>query len=199
LAPLALLHKALGPVVVGVPLALPYDVTDQRSLANLVGRAASLIERSEERPWANSYGDFIELNKEIWRYFRDLSEKVDLGQSWLLWHITGTIKHIAEVYLHLLKEPMTDDAHYVDELAAQLRWYLSFFWLAFSKANVVDFTYAEHASNTLGWIGLAFLNAGHTWPRLTLLVKSRRSISNAAGVSLTKGTYPISLAFKRCM
>jgi hypothetical protein len=135
-------------------------VTAQHSIASLVGRAASLIERSEQRPRANSYGDFIKLNKEIWWHFRELAEKVDLGQSWLLWHITGTIKHIAEVYLHLLKEPMTNDAHYVGELTSQLCRYLSFFWVAFSKANVVDLTYAEHASKTLGWIGLAFLDAG---------------------------------------
>jgi hypothetical protein len=162
LAPLALIHeKVLGSAVVEMPLALPYDVGAQLSIAYLVGRAASLIERSEQRAWAKSYGDFIEINKEVWRHFRDLAEKVDLGQSWLLWHITGTIQHIAQVYLCLLKEPMANDAHYVDELAAQLRWYLSFFWVAFSKANAVDLTYAEHATETLGWIGLAFLDAGH--------------------------------------
>jgi hypothetical protein len=31
------------------------------------------------------------------------------------------------------------------------------------------------------------------------LVKSRRPISNAMGVSVTRGIYSISLAFKRCM
>jgi hypothetical protein len=34
---------------------------------------------------------------------------------------------------------------------------------------------------------------------LTLLVKSQRSISNAAGVGLTNGMYPISLPFKPCL
>jgi hypothetical protein len=162
LAPYALLHeKALGAPVIIMPLALPYDVTNEYSLSHLVRRAASLIDWSEYRAWAKSYGDFRELNEKIWRHFRDLVEKVDLGQSWLLWDITGTIQHIAQLYLCLLKEPMTNDAHYVDELAAQLRWYLSFFWEAFSKANVVDLTYAKHASETLGWVGLTFLDVGH--------------------------------------
>ena len=34
---------------------------------------------------------------------------------------------------------------------------------------------------------------------VTLLVKSRRSISNVMGESFTGGMYPIALAFKRCM
>jgi hypothetical protein len=34
---------------------------------------------------------------------------------------------------------------------------------------------------------------------VTLLVKSRCSISNVMGVSVTKEMYPLSLAFKRCM
>jgi hypothetical protein len=38
-----------------------------------------------------------------------------------------------------------------------------------------------------------------TWPRLTLLVNSRPSISNAIGVSVTRGMYSVSLAFKRRM
>lgn len=162
LAPLALIHeKALGAPVVMMPLALPYDVADPRSLAHLVGRAASLIERSEQRRWVNSYRDFIKLNEGIWRHFRELADRVDLGHSWLLWHITETIKQIAQVYLHLLKEPISNDAYYVDELVTQLRSHLSFFWAAFSKATAVDFTFAEHASKTLSWIGLAFLDAGH--------------------------------------
>ncbi len=38
-----------------------------------------------------------------------------------------------------------------------------------------------------------------TWPRLTLLVKSQRSISNAMGGRITRRIYAISLAFKRGM
>jgi hypothetical protein len=38
---------------------------------------------------------------------------------------------------------------------------------------------------------------GQTWPRSTLLVKSRRSVSNAIGVNFTRGMSSVSLAFKR--
>jgi hypothetical protein len=38
-----------------------------------------------------------------------------------------------------------------------------------------------------------------TSPRLTLLVKSHRSISQAIGVNVTRGRYSVSMAFKRRM
>jgi hypothetical protein len=63
------------------------------------------------------------------------------------------------VFLHILKEPLTQDSRHVEELLDQLSWYLSFFWAAFSKASAIDVSYAEHASSTLGWIGLAFYEA----------------------------------------
>jgi hypothetical protein len=38
---------------------------------------------------------------------------------------------------------------------------LNFFRAAFSKASTIDLSYAEHATNTLGWIGLTFYEAGN--------------------------------------
>jgi hypothetical protein len=39
----------------------------------------------------------------------------------------------------------------------------------------------------------------HTWPRQTLLVKSRRPISNAKGVRVTRDMGSVLLAFERCV
>ena len=46
---------------------------------------------------------------------------------------------------------------------------------------------------------ISSLPSMHTWPRPTLLVKSRRSISQAIGVNVTRGRYSVSMAFKRRM
>jgi hypothetical protein len=54
-----------------------------------------------------------------------------------------------------------------------------------------------HPPYACGTLGQWCAGAGQTWPRLTLLVKSRQSISNAMGIHRIRGMALVSLAFKR--
>jgi len=61
-------------------------------------------------------------------------------------------------------------------------------------AKALQTEYEEDCGVTFGKVPLT-----QTWPRLTLLVKSGWSISDATGGSFTRGSYSVSLAFKRHM
>lgn len=160
LVPLAIAHeKTFGSPVIGLPLSLPYDLTNKMSIAYLVARGKVLIEPKKDKEWINPYRDFIEMNEEIYRHFRNLAEKVDFGTSFLLLYITRTIKRIAGVYLEFLKNPETDNIRHKEELVKQIPWYTAFFWVTFSKATTFNYQQAENACDTLAWIGMSFHNA----------------------------------------
>ena len=143
------------------PLASPYDLTKQASIGYLIAESTKLVKRDEERSWVNPYTMFMSLNEITHRHFRELAEKVDFGSSFLLWHITQTIKHITDVYLHLLQNPVTDNGDHIDKLVNQVPWYLAFFWVAFSKTTATfDYQRAEESCDMLSSIGLRFYDAG---------------------------------------
>jgi hypothetical protein len=163
LVPLAIAHeKNFGSPLVGLPLSPPYDLSNSMSIAHLVAGAASEIKKEENnKPWINPYSEFIELNEAIYRHFRNLAEKVDFGSSFILWHIIQTIKHIARVYLYLLKTPVTDNTKHIHDLVQQVLRHEAFFWVVFSKATIISLLRAREACDALAWIGMAFYDAGY--------------------------------------
>lgn len=146
--------KVKGESAFGLSLA-PYDPTSQVSLGYLVGRAAQLIKKDDSE-WVNPYHDFIEVNKSICGHFRNLAEKINFQGTFLLWHLTQTIKHIAGVYLWVLEQNITDDPH-IGPLVDEIPWYSAFFWVVFENATI-EFSHqrAEEACDVLAWIGLQF-------------------------------------------
>jgi hypothetical protein len=165
LAPLAVAHeKTFGSPVVGLPCALPYDLGNPISMGYLVQKATTTtIKKVEGKEWVNPYGQFIEINEVIYRHLRDLAEKVDFGSSFLLWHIIQTIRHIAQVYLGLLRNPITDNPKHLNELVQQVPWYEAFYWVVFSKSANIDWHHAREASDFLAWIGIAFYDSGYAF------------------------------------
>ncbi|MGQ9512639.1 hypothetical protein [Thermodesulfitimonas sp.] len=130
------------------------------SIGYLVARASEvLIDQEENKERINPYRKFIQLNEVVYFHFRNLAEKVDLGTSFLLWHITKTIGHISKVYQWLLVNPVTNDDRHINELLKQIPWYLAFFWVTFAKATNITYYYAREACDTLAWIGMSFLDA----------------------------------------
>lgn len=165
LVPLATAYEqTFGSPVFGRPLENVYGLEKPYAIGYLVQKATSLIREEkadgEERPWINPYGNFIELNEVIHRHFRNLAEKVEFGSSFLLWDITQTLKHIAGVYLSLLRAPVTGDPQHIRAVVSQLGWYEAFFWVVFSKDKTVDHRRAEEACDVLAWIGMALYDAG---------------------------------------
>ena len=115
-----------------------------------------LLRRKKDKEWVNPYHDFIEINETIYRHLRNLAENVDFGSSFLLWHIMQTIKQIAKVYLHHLDNPVTEDIGHQAGIAKQVSWYLSFFWVVFSKTSTFNYLRAHDACDILAWTGLSF-------------------------------------------
>jgi len=164
LAPLAVSYEKKNPSssATGLPLASAYDLGNPMSIGYLVARASEvLIDQEENKEWINPYRKFIQLNEMVYSHFRNLAEKVDLGTSFLLWHITKTIRHISKVYQWLLVNPVTNDDRHINELLKQIPWYLAFFWVAFARATNITYYYAREACDTLAWIGMSFLDAGY--------------------------------------
>jgi hypothetical protein len=48
----------------------------------------------------------------------------------------------------------------VNELERQVAWYMSFYWSVFDHVEKIEFWRAHESTECLGWIGLAFLDAG---------------------------------------
>jgi hypothetical protein len=157
------------------PLASPYDLTKQASIGYLIAESTKLVKIDEERWWVNPYTRFMSLNEITHHHFRELAEKVDFGSSFLLWHITQTIKHITDVYLDLLQNPVADNKDHIDKLVDQIPWYLAFFWVTFSKTTTFSYQRAEEACDILSRIGLAYYNAG--FPEVT-----ETSVSNITSI-----------------
>lgn len=157
LIPYAIAHeKMFGSPFVGLPLSVPYDLSNSLSISYLVAQGEILIKEEKDKERLNPYHDFIEINEPIYRHLRNLAENVDFGSSFLLWHIMQTIKQIAKVYLHHLDNPVTEDIGHQAELANQVPWYLSFFCVTFSKASTFNHLRAREACDLLAWTGLSF-------------------------------------------
>jgi len=140
-----------------LPLTPAYDLSQQFSLGYLVARATQMIEKPQGKDWVNPYHNFIGFNEPIRRHLYKIGEQIDFGSSFLLWHIIHTIKHIAKIFLDLLAKPVTDNSEYLKEVESCFLWYLSFFWLAFSKKKTsIELQFAEEATDALAFIGLLF-------------------------------------------
>ena len=162
LIPYAIAHeKMFGSPFVGLPLSVPYDLSNSLSIPYLVAQGKVLIKEEKDKEWINPYHDFIKINETIYRHLRNLAEKVDFGTSFLLWHIIQTIKHISRVYLSILQKSEPDNYGHVQELVGQILWYEAFFWVVFSRATYINKHHAEDACDVLAWIVMSFYDAGY--------------------------------------
>ncbi len=163
LVPLAILcEKNSGSRIYSSVFAYPYDLAKPTSLGYLVDRATSCcVSQDEDRNWINPYNEFIKLNEIIYRHFRNIAEKVDLGLSSLLSFFTKTIEHIIIIYMNLLQRPVTENDGHLKEVSRQVPWYLAFFWVAFSKASTLNVHDVMEACDVLSWTGLSFYDIGY--------------------------------------
>jgi len=167
-------EKLKGKSFQGLTLS-PYDLTNQNSLGYLIQYSATQIKKEDKKTWIDPYSYFKKINEDLYRHFRDLAENLDFGDSFLLWHIAETIKHISKVYLGLIEKPITDIDSHIKGLTSQVSWYLSFFWVAFSKTTKFNFQHADQACDIMAWVGLAFYAKGY--PDVT-----KKCISNISSI-----------------
>lgn len=161
LLPLALSYdKLYGSKLLGQSLTLPYDLSNQMSIGYLVARMTELNKKDEKRDWMNPYHDFIDINKRIWEHFYNIGKNSDFVDSFILWHILETLKHIAKIFIQMVSKPITDNDAHVNELEECFKWYCSFFWLAFNKKSSINHRNAEEACDISAFIGLNFYKLG---------------------------------------
>jgi len=160
--PLAILHEKAKGSLMHIPLEAVYSMAHPESLGIFVENAICLIKVEEKEEYRNPYSNFMEINEQIYQHFYEIGGKnADLSSSFLMWHMTQTIKHISQVYLNLLDNPVTTIDTHNKALADQVKSYLAFFWVTFSNATSIDKQRAEVACDTLSWVGLAYYNIGH--------------------------------------
>lgn len=158
LLPLALSYEKLyGSKFLGQPLTPIFDLSNPVSLGMLIEKATGLIKNDEQKEWVNPYRDFINFNKRVMQHIYDIGKNNEFGDSFILWHILQTIKHIAKVFIQLCNnKSITYNSLHLDELIKCFSWYCSFFWLAFSKKLSINHSHAEEACNISTFIGLNF-------------------------------------------
>ena len=161
LLPLALSYEKLyGAKLLGQPLTPAYDLSNPVSIGYLVAKAIGLNKIDKQKERVNPYSDFIDINKIIWRHFYNIGQKNEFGDSFILWHLLQTLKHIAKIFIQLLTEPITKETRFLDELSECFQWYCSFFWLAFNKKSSTNHHNAEEACDISAYIGLNFYKLG---------------------------------------
>ncbi len=157
LLPIALSYeKIYGSKFLGQPLTPAYDLSNQRSLGYLIARATEMIKKDEKRTHVNPYGNFIDINEKIQGHLYDIGKNNEFGDSFILWHILHTIKHIAKIFIQLVEKPVTHDPAFLEKLTECFSRYCSFFWLAFDEKKTVNYTQAQEACDISGYIGLNF-------------------------------------------
>jgi len=155
LMPLALVREKQSNLnFMFLPFSMPYQITNDKSLAAFVQQATLLNRVDEEREFANPYSHFSEYNHQIAWHFRKLAENCDFGYSAFLWYIIESIKSIMIVYLKILESPLTNIQNHLDDLVKDMTLYMSFFWVAFSKSTKIKHYYAMEACDALTWIAL---------------------------------------------
>ena len=163
-APVALASAAAqGMLSMGMPLSPVYDLTVESSIGNLVLKSANAVLDATGEEQSDACRRFHNLNEIISQHLRSLADDVaGLGATFLVFHITQTIKQICETYFRIIRQ-VPDEAEYPGRrLADQVPRYLSFFPAVFVKATTVPDGYARDACDTLAEIGLAFTDLGET-------------------------------------
>lgn len=96
-----------------------------------------------------------------WRHFRSLAERIEFGDSFLLWELNELIKHIVQSVAQLIDHPLRPGEGDEVELINKLKWILSFYWVAFHKKKVVYQQWVDEVCETLAYTGLLFFDRGY--------------------------------------
>lgn len=163
LAPFAIASEALaGRLSTVHPLGKAYGLTTANSLGYLFAQAASALpELDPEREWVNPYHDLIGIAEIIADHLRKTAEISEFGESFLLWQIDQTIKHISKVVAGIVDHPLRRDRDDVRDLVEKLLSIVTFYWVAFRGKRTVSKRRADDCCDSLVFIGLLFLKRGH--------------------------------------
>ncbi len=163
LAPFAVASESMAGRLSPVrPLGKAYVPVSPNSLGHFFARAAMTPPKVDaERDWINPYYKLIEIADIIKSHLRRMAENNEFGESFLLWEIDQSIKHISNVIAGIVDQPLREVHADVNELIDKLEGILSFYWVAFRDKKTVSGQRANDCSESLMFIGLQFFKRGH--------------------------------------
>jgi hypothetical protein len=154
-----------------------YALTSPQSLAYLVAKATKLIKVEPGREWVDPYRDFHEVCKVCHRHLRALADKVDFGGSWILWELIGAVKHMSQVLIQVIRDPVRRGHDDERRVASEMMWALSFLWAVFKDKKTVDHGRAEEACDVLAYVSLQLAELNY----VTEAEECARNISSIIG------------------
>jgi hypothetical protein len=144
------------------PLGKAYGLISPNSLGHLFARATMTLPKVDaEREWINPYHKLIKIADIIATHLRRMAEINEFGESFLLWEIDQSIKHISKVIARIVDKPLRQDHSDETELIDKLLRILAFYWVAFHGKKTVSAQRANDCSESLMFIGLLFLERWH--------------------------------------
>lgn len=144
---------------------------------------------------------FLKVDKETWRFFRDISEIAGVKESFLLHFINMNIMQISRAIIYLCQD---DDLDYAREkLLNDLIWYLSVFWWSYDKAKTIKGLQLYEDADLLAQIGMQCLSLRKLHPNfLKAADRSANFIKTLALQLIAKGkdshVSPPSIMVKMC-
>ena len=138
----------------------PYSHTYEKSLSRLSVRIVHCIIAATENDRDRHLRVFVDLNKSIWKHLRSVTENVEFGGSFLLWHMNETIKEVALGSLQMLKRDDEVILQWRGKLLAQIGWILSPLEFVFHGSKNLQKAQVEKICDTFCWVGLEYYGSG---------------------------------------
>ena len=162
-APLAIQNERTAePAGAYRPLKHAYDSTDMLSLARLFGNALRWLHHVDDEPaYRDQYAQVLRTADLVSNHLRRVAQDNEFGDSALVQEIDGLIRHIAIAVADYIENPAPFDQGNQDELVRGFIGLLAFYPAAFRDKNVIHAPYVEQCCDTVGYIGVRFLSAGH--------------------------------------
>jgi hypothetical protein len=134
-----------------------YDLTKDTAIGILLAKLAEKILKEEDPTKKKELMDtFLKVDKEIWRFFRDIGEIAGVKESFLLHFINMNIMQISKAIIYLCQD---DDLDYAREkLLNDLIWYLSVFWWSYDKTKTIKGPQLYKDADLLAQIGMQCIN-----------------------------------------
>lgn len=164
LVPLAIMNERLsGRISVVHPMQKAYGLISTYSIGYQVSLAFEKYPHLDEaRSHLNPYRECMDLLENIAEHFRQVALDTELSNSFLLWEMNSTVKHIAEVVAKCVEEPLRPDHLDEHKLIDKLLSVIAFYWRAFHNKVSIDQRRAEECCSSLAYIGLLFFERGHS-------------------------------------
>jgi hypothetical protein len=179
-----------------------YDLTKDTAIGILLAKLAeTIIKEKDKTKKKELMNTFLEVDKEIWRFFRDIGEMAGAKESFLLHFINMNIEQISRAIIYLCQD---DDLDYArDKLLNDLIWYLSVFWWSNDKAKSIKGLQLYKDTDLLAQIGMQCIALRELHPNFFKAAdRSANFIKTLALQLITKGkdshVNPPSIMVKMC-